>query len=217
MAHSRLVLKFFSFLIHFYEKLDLKLDDETLYFQYNGKHKENFVLQLSEYPRIIFLEIFFINDFFLKKILECILFYGSETKTTSEPLPILMKNIAKEFNARYESKSKKEESEGSDMEEDEEEYEGSEGSEGEGLGDLGASGNWEKEVLEQELSYKEHEVLTLELENHRKIFGEDSATTRPMPGLDVVDVELKLDVVNIIDETVCNAWGVDPYRPVIIK
>jgi len=31
--------------------LDFKLDDETLYFQYNnGKSKESFVLQLSDYP-----------------------------------------------------------------------------------------------------------------------------------------------------------------------
>lgn len=41
-----------------------------------------------------------------------------------------------------------------------------------------SSGNWEQEVLDQELGYKEHELLTLEVKNFKKLFGDDQVAIR---------------------------------------
>jgi hypothetical protein len=37
---------------------------------------------------------------------------------------------------------------------------------------------WEESDFKQEISYKEHEELTRDIMNHKKMFGEDSVRTR---------------------------------------
>lgn len=176
---------------------DIRLDEETLYFKYdNGEDEENFVYHITDYPEGYSM-----------------LFSGnnSDPKMCSGSLLSIIGNISKEYNAKFgieddEDEDDEEGSIGSELEEgDEEDFEDEEDEE-----------SWEEDY-ETEISYKEHPDLTVEVANYNAIFGKGTASTRPMPLLETVDVESELIYRDILDAAVCSAWGVDFKLPIRLR
>jgi len=180
---------------------DIRLEDESLFFTYESgvkNQREEFILQLNDYPD------------------NSLLFHGNDSKMCTGNLQSIFKDAVKECNTKFKVTALKA-SVGSQEDDDDEEFEDDDDM---GRGNLNASAEIDmeddlKDVYDQEMSYKDHEDLTLEMKNYKAIFGD--VVTRPMPLLETVDVEMQIPYKDILDESVCNAWGIDPKVPILCK
>lgn len=181
---------------------DFRLEDESLFFAYdNGKSRVEFTLHLNDYPD------------------STLVFYGSDSKSCSGNLQSIVKELLKEQNTKAGIKAltqSRDDISDEEMEDDDEDIDEDvdEDDDDKSMDDLDDD---LKDIYEQENSYKEHEELTTEILNYKNIFGEKSVATKPMPLLETVDVEIVLPYRDLLEDSVCNAWGVDPSLPIIMR
>eukprot|EP01114_Cavostelium_apophysatum_P018829 TRINITY_DN5911_c0_g1_i1.p1 TRINITY_DN5911_c0_g1~~TRINITY_DN5911_c0_g1_i1.p1 ORF type:complete len:741 (-),score=192.10 TRINITY_DN5911_c0_g1_i1:3-2225(-) len=176
---------------------EMQLEDETCTFMYdNGKphQKVSFSLNISDYPDGY--SMLFASDL-------------KDPRMITGNLQTIIDGVLKEYDAksgisglrssRGSSKYHSDEEDGSEQSAD---------SDGE---------DWREEAYQTEVSYQENKELTLEAQNYAKIYGEKTVVTRPMPLLETVEVELSIVYEDILNQSVCSAWGVDHKLPIVVK